>query len=117
MTAAKKISANQLKQLIGTPARASECPVIIDVRRKDAFDLSDRIIATAEWRDPEQAADWAAEMPQGAPGDTFVVVYCVHGHEVSQGAAEALRRAGVDARFLEGGIEGFIEAGGDTAAK
>lgn len=109
MTAANMISANQLNQLIGTP----ECPVIFDVRRREAFDLADRIIATAEWRDHEQAAQWAAGLAQGAA----VVVYCVHGHEVSQGAAETLRSAGVDARFLEGGIEGFIKAGGETAAK
>lgn len=109
MTTTNMISPTQLNQLIGTP----ECPVIFDVRRKDAFDLADRIIATAEWRDHERAAQWAAGLPQGAA----VVVYCVHGHEVSQGAAEALRQAGVDARFLEGGIEAFIEAGGETAAK
>ncbi len=109
MTATIMISANQLNHLIRTP----ECPVIVDVRRKEAFDLADRMIATAEWRDHEQAAKWAADLPGGAA----VVVYCVHGHEVSQGAAEALRSIGVDARFLEGGIEGFIKAGGETVAK
>ncbi|MDA1090355.1 MAG: rhodanese-like domain-containing protein [Proteobacteria bacterium] len=113
MMSAILISANQLSQLI----RTSACPIIIDVRRRDAFDASDQMIATAAWRDPEQAAVWAADLAQGAPGDAFVVVYCVHGHEVSQGAAEALRSAGVDARFLEGGIEGFIEAGGETVVK
>ncbi len=103
------ITADRLDQLIGTP----ECPVIVDVRRRPAFDESDRTIATAEWRDHERAAEWAADLPDGAA----VVVYCVHGHEVSQGAAAALRSAGVDAVFLEGGIEGFIEAGGETATK
>ncbi len=109
MTATKMISPNQLKSLIGTP----ECPVIVDVRRKEAFDSSDQMIATAEWRDPEQAEKWAADLPR----DARVIVYCVHGHEVSQGAAATLRSVGVDARFLEGGIEGFIEAGGKTVAK
>ena len=109
MTATQMISPNQLKSLIGTP----ECPVIVDVRRKKAFETSELMIATAEWRQPEQAALWAADLPQDAP----VVVYCVHGHEVSQGAAATLRSVGVDARFLEGGIEGFIEAGGETVAK
>ncbi|MDP6389471.1 MAG: rhodanese-like domain-containing protein [Alphaproteobacteria bacterium] len=103
------ITADRLDQLIGT----SECPVIVDVRRRPAFDESDRTIAGAEWRDHERAADWAADLPDGAA----VVVYCVHGHQVSQGAAAALRSAGLDAVFLEGGIEGFIEAGGETAAK
>ncbi len=103
------ITADRLIQLLGT----AECPVIVDVRREKAFDKSNRMIATAEWRDHERAAEWAADLPDGAA----VVVYCVHGHEVSQGAAGALRSAGVDAVFLEGGIEGFIEAGGETVAK
>ena len=103
------ITADRLNQLIGTAG----CPVIVDVRRDKAFDESDRMIATAEWRDHERAAEWAADLPDGAS----VVVYCVHGHEISQGAAAALRSAGVDAVFLADGIEGFIEAGGETVAK
>ncbi len=103
------IPADRLNRLIGT----AECPVTVDVRREKAFAESDRMIATAEWRDHERAAEWAAELTDGAA----VVVYCVHGHEVSQGAAAALRSADVDAVFLEGGIEGFIEAGGETVAK
>jgi len=102
------ITADRLIQLLGT----AECPVILDVRREKALDKSDRMITSAEWRDHERAAEWAADLPDGA-----VVVYCVHGHEVSQGAAGALRSAGVDAVFLEGGIEGFIEAGGETVTK
>lgn len=104
----QSITGDRLKQLIGTPA----CPVIIDVRRDKAFDESGRMIATAEWRDHERAAEWAAGVSDGS-----VVVYCVHGHEVSQGAAAALQSVGVDAVFLEGGIEAFFEAGGETAAK
>jgi len=73
---------------------------------------ADRMIASAVWRAPERAAEWAGGLSDGA-----VVVYCVHGHEVSQGAAVALRSVGVDAVFLEGGIEGFIEAGGETVTK
>ena len=103
------ITADQLNQLIGT----TECPVIVDVRREKDFDEADRMVATAEWRDHERAAEWAADLPDGAA----VVVFCVHGRKVSQGAAAALRSAGVDAVFLEGGIEGFIEAGGETVAK
>ena len=102
------ITADRLNQVIGT----AECPVIVDVRPEKAFDESERMIATAERRDPERAAEWAADLPDGV-----VVVYCIHGHQVSQGAARALRSAGVDAVFLEGGIEGFIEAGGETVAK
>ena len=35
----------------------------------------------------------------------------VHGHEVGQTAAAELRAAGLDARYLAGGVEGWIEAG------
>jgi rhodanese-related sulfurtransferase len=87
-------------------------PTLVDVRRKKAYDASDKIIPGAEWRDHEAAAEWASDMPDGP-----VVVYCVHGHEVSQNAAKALRDAGVNARFLEGGIEDFADAGGATAIK
>jgi len=109
MTALRLISTTQLRQLIGTP----ECPIIVDVRRKKVFDESDEIIATAEWRDPEQVAVWAADFSE----NTDIVVYCVHGHLVSQGAAKTLRQAGASARFLEGGIEDFVKAGGKTVAK
>lgn len=102
------ISGDQLNTLIGKMA----CPVIIDVRREPAFGASDRMIASAVWRAPDKVAEWADGVSGGS-----VVVYCVHGHEVSQGTAEALRSSGIDAVFLEGGIEGFIHLGGKTVAK
>ena len=40
-----------------------------------------------------------------------VVVYCVHGHEVSQGIAAALSEDGLDAGYLIGGIEGWSSLG------
>jgi len=51
--------------------------------------------------------EWGRHLPAGRP----VGVYCVHGHEVSQHAAVALRGAGTDARYLEGGITGRAELG------
>ena len=39
-------------------------------------------------------------------------MYCVHGHEVSQGAAKAL-----GASYLEGGIEAWRETGGELFGK
>jgi hypothetical protein len=46
-----------------------------------------------------------------------VVVCCVHGHNVSQIAAAKLRSHGVKARFLEGGTEGFLAAGGPSVLR
>lgn len=93
-------------------------PVLIDVRRREAYDKADTVIPTAHWRDHKRASAWAAEVPRGrdAPqGD--VVVYCVHGHQVSESAAALLRAAGLAACYLEGGIEGWRDAGAPLVAK
>jgi len=46
-----------------------------------------------------------------------VVVYCVHGHEVSQNAAKALAAEGRQALFLEGGFADWQDAGGACDVK
>ena len=97
-----------------TGIRSSQPPLVIDVRRRPAFEAATDMIAGALRRDPEQVASWAAELP----GASKVVVYCVHGHEVSQGVAAALRQRGIAAQYLEGGIEeGWRAAGGDLDRK
>ena len=52
--------------------------------------------------------------PGGLSTDRDVIVYCIHGHRMSQSAAALLRSSGVAARYLVGGIDGFVEAGGPT---
>jgi rhodanese-related sulfurtransferase len=92
----------------------SEPPLVIDVRRSPAFRAAPEMIAGALRRDPANVASWAKELPRASS----VVVYCVHGHEVSQNAAKALRDAGMAARYLEGGLdEGWKAAGGALAGK
>jgi rhodanese-related sulfurtransferase len=71
------------------------------------------MIAGARWRDPEQVMNWASEVPRSS----HVVVYCVHGHEVSRGAAKALTEAGRRARYLEGGFCAWEEAKGAVEDK
>ena len=88
-------------------------PLVIDVRREERFRDAPDLVHGALRRDPLRVADWATTLPAVAS----VVVYCVHGHEVSQGAAAALQAAGINARFLEGGIERWRESGGALAAK
>ena len=83
-------------------------PLVIDVRKPEAFRAEPATIPGAIWRDPFALADWAGELP----GGRAVVVYCVHGHEVSRNAREALRRQGFDAELLTGGLEGWKAAGG-----
>jgi len=103
------ITIPELSSLIGT-ARA---PLILDVRRAPAFDAADRMIAAAVRRDPSAVSLWAKKLPRARD----FVVYCVHGHEVSQIAAMLLRDAGFDARYLEGGIDAWLAADAASMAK
>ena len=90
--------------------RGSRPPLVIDVRRRPAFEAATDMIEGALRRDPEQVASWTAELPSASS----VTVYCVHGHEVSQGVAKALSERGIAARYLEGGIEEGWKAAGGT---
>ncbi|MBI3710528.1 MAG: chromate resistance protein [Proteobacteria bacterium] len=103
------ISPRALYGSIGTAA----APVVIDVRRAPAFDGDDKLIAGAMRRLPDDIDRWRRDLPAGRP----VVVYCVRGHEVSQGAAASLRAAGIDARYLEGGLAGWVELALPTRRK
>jgi thiosulfate sulfurtransferase len=80
------ISAQDLYSSIGTAI----APVIIDVRRGAAFAADNRMIVGAVRQNPETVQDWLGDLPSGRA----VVVYCVHGQEMSQGAASALKAAG-----------------------
>ena len=97
------ISPSDLYSRLGTAA----APIVIDVRRAAAFASADRLIVGAQRRPPDQVEQWARGLPPSRP----VIAYCVHGHEVSQNVAAALRTAGISAAFLEGGITAWSEAG------
>ncbi len=94
--------------------------LLIDVRRSAAFAQSRQMLPGAIWRDPEMIADWSQDLDAGQE----VVVYCVHGHEVSRNAARYLgaqgRKVGAQgrkARFLRGGFELWKNAGLPLADK
>ncbi len=80
---------------------------LLDVRRAATYAKASSQIGGAHWRDPAAVATWVGELTAGSR----VVVYCVHGHEVSRSAALQLRAAGIDAHFLRGGIEAWQAAG------
>jgi rhodanese-related sulfurtransferase len=102
-----------VSQLISALA-GSEPPLLIDVRRPPAFRAAADMAAGALRRDPGAVAAWAKTLPRAAT----VVTYCVHGHEVSQNAAQALQGMGIAARYLEGGLEeGWKAAGGEVTSK
>jgi Fe-Mn family superoxide dismutase len=74
----------------------------LDVRRDGAYEASGEIIEGAVWRDPVRVDEWARELT-----GRQVLVYCVHGNAVGRATAARLRRAGVSAFFLAGGIENW----------
>ncbi len=85
---------------------------LIDVRRAADRDASPEQIPGAAWHDPEKLAEWAGSLPK----DREIVLYCVRGGSVSNAVVEALQARGLDARFIEGGIEGWKAAGGAVEA-
>ena len=106
MDAAPAVSISELRaSLSGFPP-----PQLLDVRRPPAFAADPVVIPRALRCPPEQVAACASKLEPWRP----VIVYCVHGHDVGRGAAILLRERGVDARFLEGGLEAWREAGGAT---
>ena len=98
------ITAAELRKSLNSSAP----PLVIDVRRNERFRDSTYFIKGALRRDPASVAEWKHSLPRA----TDIVVYCVHGHEVSQNAAKAL-----GAKYLEGGIEHWREDGGELLAK
>ena len=89
-------------------------PIVIDVRRTPAFRAAPDMIEGALRRDPDAVSSWGRQLPRAAR----FVVYCVHGHEVSQTTAKVLRGLAMDAQFLEGGLdEGWRAAGGALMEK
>src|ERR1700692_3449550 len=95
------VSPKDLYTRLGTAA----APALVDVRRAEAFGADDAVIIGAIHRPPETVTDWRADLPKNRD----VVVYCVHGHDVSQGVAKTLQNAGIKAAYLEGGIAGWKE--------
>src|SRR5690606_16664403 len=78
-------------ELMGLIARGT-APAVYDVRRREVFDRSERVLPAARWRDHTR------ELQAEAGSDP--VVYCQRGHNVSQLAAAHLRALGIEARVL-----------------
>jgi rhodanese-related sulfurtransferase len=98
---ALSVSPSVLYARLGT----ASAPMLVDVRRQEAFSVDDKLIIGAYHRPPQDVSRWLNELPTGRP----VVAYCSHGREVSQGVAASLRAAGVKAAYLEGGVSAWTE--------
>jgi rhodanese-related sulfurtransferase len=90
-----------------------DAPIVIDVRRNEAFDEATQMVSGALRRDPAGIASWAQSLP--AAGS--FVAYCSHGGEVSQQVAKALRERGIAVPYLEGGIAAWAAAAGSLDTK
>ena len=93
------VSPLELKKLLDCGADIT----VLDVRRRE-----DRVevafpIPGARWKDPEHIAEWSKELVHSGR----ILVYCVHGHQVSKGAQGFLREQGLTTHILEGGIEAW----------
>jgi rhodanese-related sulfurtransferase len=91
-----------LYAVLGSP----QAPLLIDVRKEQAFEELPRTLPGALRGNPERVTEWAAHLHKSRP----VLVYCVHGHEVGQGAAQTLAALGFQASYLEGGIAHWMES-------
>jgi rhodanese-related sulfurtransferase len=104
----RTISPGNLKKLL-----KSSVVALLDVRRKSDLDASREKILGATWCDPDELDEWADKIPKHRE----VVLYCVRGGSVSNAVVDALQAKGVQARFIEGGIEGWKAVGGDTVGR
>ncbi len=86
---------------------------LIDVRRKADLDASSEAVPGATWHDPEKIAEWVKSLPR----DKHIVLYCVRGGSVSKGVVDTLHADGLNACFIEGGIEGWKAGGGEVKVK
>lgn len=86
---------------------------LIDVRRSTDRDASSDALPGATWHDPEKLAEWADSLSR----DRDIVLYCVRGGSVSNSVVDALQAKGLNACFIEGGIEAWKAAGGKLGAK
>ena len=102
MAASTQITTQHLSGLIGSPCG----PAIIDVRSNEDYHADPRLIPGSLRRDSEKLARWAPEH-EGKQ----VIVVCRRGEKLSKSTADRLGRRGIHARTLEGGVEGWKEAG------
>lgn len=102
MPSPNRIAPAQLARLIGLP----QSPFILDVCTDEDFETHGTLLPAA-LRQPHDAVMALAPTLRGRS----VVVVCHRGLKLSQGAAALLRSEGIAAEFLEGGIQGWRDAG------
>jgi rhodanese-related sulfurtransferase len=97
----KTITTTGLAGLLQTENKVT----LLDVRRKEDYEKSPEGIGAAPWHDPSAVAEWVHTLPK----EQEVVIYCVRGGSVSQSVQKQLAEAGVKAKYLEGGLEAYLQ--------
>jgi rhodanese-related sulfurtransferase len=80
-------------------------PVVIDVRRDPPAE-GESMLAGAAWRSADTIDQWRGDLPAGRS----VVVYCADGADLGRGVVTSLRKNGVSASYLDGGLKGWTAA-------
>ena len=101
------IEAQTVYASLGLPGAA----LLIDAR--PAHKHGERLLPGARCIEQSAIEAWATHLPATQP----VVVYCNHGGDTSRESARRLQAIGVQAAFLEGGIEAWQRAGLATVRK
>ena len=105
----RTISPADLQQLVAS----RKSILVLDVRRRSDYEADVQKIPAAAWLDPEKLPQWSTALPL----DREIIIYCARGGTVSNSVVDQLQTKGIKARFIEGGIEAWIAAGGQTVAK
>jgi rhodanese-related sulfurtransferase len=87
--------------------------LVLDVRRADDYSKSEDVIPGSFWKNPERIDEWITALPKTQQ----VVIYCARGGSVSNSVVDRLQAEGIQARYIEGGIEGWKSAGVSLATK
>ena len=100
----RTISPTELQSLLA----AGKPITLLDVRRAEARAKEPVAIPGAIWRDPAALDDWISDLNAGRQ----IVLYCVHGEEISNAVVDALRAKSLRARFVTGGLDAWQAIGG-----
>lgn len=101
-----EVSAERLRRMI----EAGEDVLLLDVCLAEDLAKRSDMIPKAQLRAPERLSEWVGDLPRHKP----IVIYCIYGFQVSGDAVAELRRRGLDARRLQGGIATWHALGGPT---
>jgi Fe-Mn family superoxide dismutase len=100
------ITAGELRALLDRGQDAT----LVDVCLPEDLERRHDMIAGARFLMSETIDRWADELPRDKP----VVTYCMYGFQVSGEATIELRRRGLDARALAGGLAAWHAMGWPT---